>query len=87
MQFLSFYELYFKQSLTNSQLQTLKILVWLLTIQKTVKLERFAASFPLLIKSESHRKHIQGFLISCIFKSTYISVVRSLCERTTPRLF
>ena len=62
MQFLSFYELYFKQSLTNSQLQTLKILVWLLTVQKTVKLETLAAGFPLLIKYESRRKHIQRFL-------------------------
>ena len=49
MQFLSLYESYFKQSLTNTQVQTLKILVWLLTVQKTVKIERLAACFPLPI--------------------------------------
>ena len=62
MQFLSLYESNFKQSLTNSQLQTLKILVWLITVEKTVKLERLAACFPLPIKYESRRKHIQRFL-------------------------
>ncbi|MDE5107212.1 MAG: hypothetical protein O4808_09155, partial [Trichodesmium sp. St17_bin3_1_1] len=61
-------------SLTNSQLQTLKILVWLLTVQKTLKLERLVAGFPLLIKYESRRKHIQRFLTSCILKSTSVFV-------------
>ncbi len=62
MQFLSLYESYFKQSLTDTQVQTLKILVWLLTVQKTVKIERLAACFPLPIKYESRRRHIQRFL-------------------------
>ena len=62
MQFLSLYELHFKQSLTNTQVQTLKILVWLITAQKTVKIERLAACFPLPIKYESRRRHIQRFL-------------------------
>ena len=62
MQFFSLYESYFKQSLTNTQLQTLKILVWLITVQKTVKIERLAACFPLPIKYESRRRHIQRFL-------------------------
>ncbi|MGD1698561.1 hypothetical protein [Dapis sp. BLCC M229] len=70
MQFLSLYESYFKQSLTNTQVppaeelryQTLKILVWLITVQKTVKIERLAACFPLPIKYESRRRHIQRFL-------------------------
>jgi len=48
--------------LTHTQVQTLKILVWLLTVQKTVKIERLAACFPLPIKYESRRKHIQRFL-------------------------
>ena len=48
--------------MTQTQVQTLKILVWLLTVQKTVKIERLAACFPLPIKYESRRKHIQRFL-------------------------
>ncbi|GGA11526.1 hypothetical protein [Okeania sp. KiyG1] len=55
MQFLSLYESYFKQSLTNTQLQTFKILVLLITVQKTVKIERLAACFPLPIKYESRQ--------------------------------
>ncbi len=56
------YESHLKQSLTPSQIQTLKILIWLLTVQKTVKIERLAACFPLPIKYESRRKHLQRFL-------------------------
>ena len=62
MQILSLYEPYFKQSLTKAQYQTLKILIWLLTVQKTVRIERLAACFPLPIKYESRRRHIQRFL-------------------------
>ena len=63
MQFLSLYESYFKKSLTNTQVQTLKILVWLITVQKTVKIERLATCFPLPVKYENCRKYIQRFLI------------------------
>lgn len=62
MQILSLYESHFKQYLTKSQYQTLKILIWLLTVQKTVRIERLAACFPLPIKYESRRRHIQRFL-------------------------
>ncbi|WP_293165665.1 hypothetical protein [Okeania sp. SIO2C9] len=44
------------------QVQTLKILVWPLSVHKTVKIERLAACFPLPIKYESRRRHIQSFL-------------------------
>jgi hypothetical protein len=62
MQLLPLYESHFQQSLTNVQYQTLKILIWLLTVQKTVRIERLAACFPLPITYESRRKHIQRFL-------------------------
>ena len=62
MQILSLYESHFRQSLTKAQYQTLKILIWLLTVQKTVRIERLAACFPLPIKYESRRRHIQRFL-------------------------
>ncbi len=74
MDFFSLYESDFKQSLTNTQVQTLKILVWLLTVHKTVKIERLAACFPLPIKYESRRRHIQRFLTSCIFEFAIVLV-------------
>ena len=62
MQLLPLYESHFKKSLTQAQYKTLEILIWLLTVQKTVRIERLAACFPLPIKYESRRKHIQRFL-------------------------
>lgn len=62
MQLLPIYESDFKKSLTEAQYRTLEILIWLLTVQKTVKIERLATCFPLPIKSESRQKHIQRFL-------------------------
>ncbi|MEO0843948.1 MAG: hypothetical protein AAF063_34410 [Cyanobacteria bacterium J06643_5] len=63
MQLSPLYESHFKKSLTQAQYKTLEILIWLLTVQKTVKIERLAACFPLPIKYESRRRHIQRFLI------------------------
>ena len=83
MQFLSFYEPHFKKSLTNSQLQTLKILVWLLTVQKTVKSERLAACFPWPIKYESRRQHVQRFLtlFSLSLPLFWFPIIKSIIER------
>jgi hypothetical protein len=67
MKLLPLYTDHIKLCLTASQIQTLKILVWLLTVQKTVKIERLSACFPLPIRYESRRKHIQRFLtLSCL---------------------
>jgi hypothetical protein len=63
MNFLSFYEDYFIKSFTEAQLQTLKILLWLLSVHKQVRIERLAACFPLPVLYESRRKHIQRFLM------------------------
>ena len=62
MKLLPLYESQIKLCLTETQIPTLKILIWLLTVQKTVKIERLAACFPLPIKYESRRKHLQRFL-------------------------
>ena len=62
MQLLPLYESHIKLCLTEAQIQTLKILIWLLSVQKTVKIERLAACFPLPIQYESRRKHLQRFL-------------------------
>jgi hypothetical protein len=47
---------------SEAQLITLEILVWLLQIHKQIKIERLAAHFPLPIKYESRRRHLQRFL-------------------------
>ena len=56
--------------LSETQLITLKLLVWLLQNQKQVKIERLAATLPLPIQQNSRRRHIQRFL-----KLTKLSVV------------
>jgi hypothetical protein len=56
MNILSYYEAHIKQKLSLAQLETLKILLWLITVHKEVKIERLAAYFPLPIKYESRRR-------------------------------
>jgi hypothetical protein len=57
-----FYQTFLENYLSPSQLLTLKMLVWLLQVQKQVKIERLAACLPLPILYESRRKHLQRFL-------------------------
>ncbi len=59
-----FYVEYLKTYLPPSELLTLQILVWLLQVNRQVRIERLASSFPYPIKCESRRKKIQRFLIS-----------------------
>ena len=58
------YQETFQKCLSDTQIETFKILVWLLQVHKNVKIERLAANFPLPILYESRRKHIQRFLNS-----------------------
>jgi hypothetical protein len=51
-----------KKYLSETQLITLKLLVWLIQSQKQVKIERLAATLPLPIQQNSRRRHIQRFL-------------------------
>ena len=51
-----------KSQLNPAQLLTLEVLVWLIQVHKQVRIERLAAHFPLPIKFESRRRHIQRFL-------------------------
>jgi len=57
-----FYQAHLQKYLSQSQLITLKLLVWLLQNQKQVKIERLAATLPLPIQQNSRRRHIQRFL-------------------------
>ncbi len=63
MTFLSNYKSHFTKYLSPTQFETLRILLWLLTVHKQVRIERLAACFPLPILYESRRKHIQRFLV------------------------
>lgn len=65
-----FYQTHLPKYLSESQLITLKLLVWLLQSQKQVKIERLAATLPLPIQQNSRRRHIQRFL-----KLTRLSMV------------
>jgi hypothetical protein len=51
-----------KSQLNPAQLLTVEVLVWLIQVHKQIKIERLAAHFPLPIKFESRRRHIQRFL-------------------------
>ncbi len=57
-----FYQTLLQKYLTQSQLITLKMLVWLLQHQKQVRIERLAATLPLPIQQNSRRRHLQRFL-------------------------
>ncbi len=58
----TFYQTLLQKYLTQSQLVTLKMLVWLLQHQKQVRIERLAATLPLPIQQNSRRRHLQRFL-------------------------
>jgi len=58
-----FYRSHLALRLSKTQLLTLEIVVWLLQVHKNVKIERLAAHFPLPIKYESRRRHLQRFLM------------------------
>ena len=62
MNILGFYQDHIKQKLSPSQVITLQILLYLISVHKTVQISKLSNYFPLPIKLESKRKHIQRFL-------------------------
>lgn len=81
----SFYQEILQRYLSNRQLITLKMLVWVLQNQKEVRIERLAANLPLPIQENSRRRHIQRFL-----NSNKLSVVLlwfPIIEELLARLF
>lgn len=66
------YRTHLSSQLSQAQLLTLEILVWLLQVHKQVRIERLAAHFPLPIKYESRRRHIQRLLASPAMSVTLI---------------
>jgi len=57
-----FYRSSLKSQLNLTQLLTVEVLVWLIQVHKQVRIERLAAHFPLPIRFESRRRHLQRFL-------------------------
>jgi len=51
-----------EERLRQAQIVTLEILVWLLQVHKDVRIEKLASHYPLPIKQESRRRHLQRFL-------------------------
>ena len=57
-----FYLNHLQNRLKRAQIVTLEILVWLLQVHKDVRIEKLASHYPLPIKLESRRRHLQRFL-------------------------
>ena len=62
MNILGFYQDHIKEKLSPSQVITLQILLYLISVQKIVQISKFSNYFTLPIQSESQGKHIQRFL-------------------------
>ena len=62
MNILGFYQEQIEQKLSPSQVVTLQILLYLISVYKTVQISKLANYFQLPIKSESKGRHIQRFL-------------------------
>ncbi|NES02135.1 MAG: hypothetical protein F6K22_04380 [Okeania sp. SIO2F4] len=62
MKILGFYQNHIKQKLSPSQVVTLQILLYLISVHKTVQISKLSNYFPQAIKLESKGKHIQIFL-------------------------
>ena len=56
MNILGFYQNHIKQKLSPSQVVTLQILLYLVSVHKTVQISKLSNYFPLPIKLESKRK-------------------------------
>jgi len=73
--------------LTQTQLLTLEIVVWLLQVHKNVKIERLAAHFPLPIKYESRRRHLQRFLTfsSLSIPLIWFPLIKTIIQQNYPQ--
>jgi Transposase DDE domain len=82
----SFYQTYLEKSLSQSEWLTLQILVWLLQMHKSIKIERLAACFPLPILFESRRKKIQRFLTcsSLSVSLLWFPLIKLIIEKQFP---
>ena len=73
--------------LSQSQLLTLQILIWLLQVHKDVKIERLAACLPLPILYESRRKHLKRFLVLKKLSVTliWLPIIKAVLDNSLAR--
>ena len=74
MNILGFYQDHIKQKLSPSQVVTLQILLYLISVHKTVQISKLTNYFQLPIKSESKRKLMRKIFNPKGIKFTYILV-------------
>jgi len=69
---------------------TLKILVWLLQVHRDVRIEKLASHYPLPIKQESRRRHLQRFLalpalsIPIVWFPLIKQIIQEYCPQNKP---
>ena len=83
MDFFSAHQSQIEKYLTKSQILTLQLLIWLLQVQKEVRIERLASCLPLPILYESRRKKIQRFLVlsSLSLPLFWFPIIKSIVEK------
>ena len=88
MDFFSDYKFQIEKSLTLSQSLTLQLLIWLLQVQKDVRIERLASCLPIPILYESRRKKIQRLLASSSLSLSlfWFPIIKSIVEKEFKRV-
>ena len=83
MDFFSKHKFQIEKYLTKSQILTLQLLIWLLQVQKNVRIERLASCLPIPILYESRRTKIQRLLaLSSLSLSLFwFPIIKSIVEK------
>ena len=83
MDFFSEHKSQIEKYLTKSQIITLQLLIWLLQVQKDVRIERLASCLSIPILYESRRKKIQRFLVSSSLSLSlfWFPLIKSIVEK------
>ena len=88
MDFFSAHKSQIEKYLTQSEILTLQLLLWLLQVQKEVRIERLASCLPIPILYESCRKKIQRFLVlsSLSLSLFWFPIIKSMVEQEFKRV-
>ena len=82
-----FYLNHLQNRLKRAQVVTLEILVWLLQVHKDVRIEKLASHYPLPIKQESRRRHLQRFLAlpNLSIPLVWFPLIKDIIEQNSPK--
>jgi len=82
-----FYLTSLESQLNESQLLTLKMLIWLLQRDKNVRIERLAASLPSPTLLASRRRHIQRFLVlkQLSISLIWFPIIKEIIKKQIPQ--